>query len=416
MLFRSAALFLKNPSLAPQVLSNLVYDYYLLFLPILLFGFFQNEHKIALSYAVVFGLSSLILMSKKAGSFLPLWAAIIGASSVTGLMFDSFYGYAISLSAMLGLTIRDAQQSVFHARMSDLSSSPQVFSIMTILGMILIPVFTMSFNILLSFLTEGSQQIALFSQVGLALILMILLIKEPRLSRASSSEMTSIPQGVRTICRYSLFYNATSFPIRMIVGPLIIYKAILETGYSQQAISITGAIIGLIAVLGILLRFLLPSSSINNRIMMVRYHHIGIVSMILIFFLALGMQYNWWPEGSLSGMVLLIILLQLALEVTGKLWSLGFIGTLREMTLHSNGSSRTYQSSYLYFMSMKNLGSCVGFVLASGSYYFVSAPATVVLTGVMGILYVIMTINTISEQAPSRPASTPLLVNANQTS
>lgn len=396
MLSRSLTLFFKNPSLAPQVFANLVFDYYLLFLPVLLFGFFEAEYKIALAYAVIYGLSSLILRSRNTALLLPLWAGVITVSSVAGLIEGSFYGYTISLSAMLGLTIRDAQQSVFHARMSDLSDSPQVFSIMTILGMILIPTFTIGLNIALSFVTKGSEQIALYAQVGLSLILMTVLVKEPSMSHGPSSDNTTVPPLVRHICWYSFFYNSTSFPIRMIVSPLIIYAAIIELGYDQQAISITGAIIGFIAVLGILLRLLLPSQTTKNRVMMVRYHRIGILFMLAVFFLALGMQRHWWPSDLLPAVVMLVIVFQLGLEVTSKLWSLGFIGTLRRLTLNSNGSSQLYQVSYLYFMSMKNLGSCAGFVLAAGSYFLFSAPVTVVLTGLTGIAFVILTVHRIN--------------------
>ena len=344
----------------------------------------------AVGYAFIYGVSSVLLSSTFLSRPISFYAGLIACSSIIAMNYQSLYGYCLIASAMLGLTVRDAQQSFYNKDLSNVSDDTRMFSILTMLSVLLIPVFTNGVNTAITMGSKGNSEVIMLAQVVLASMLISLIRLDKNYEASSKSTKANIPFSAKIICWYSMLYNATSFPVRMIVSPLIIYGAIKAMGIDDYAIGLTGSVIGLITILATLIRLLLPNSQIDSVLVMTRYHRIGILTMMAIVAISIGLSQDFWSPKAMPWVITTGACLHLSLEVTAKLWSLGFITTLRELTF-KEGNSSVYQAAYLHFMSMKNFGSSLGFLLFASFLWLFNYPLNAFITGGVAIIFVMMT-------------------------
>lgn len=393
MLIVSFKQFFKNPSLPAQAIISVIYDYYFLFLPVIFFEFLQSQSMTALGYAFVYGVSGILLMHRRLSEYLLLYVFVIALMGVFIIIVPDIHGYAVAVTAALTLMIRDALQSNFQSDLSKVSQSPAMFGVLVTLSLILIPILSQSINIAFSFATSANIQMAFSVQVGLAVILMVMIGRQKHREKKTESLNVQATDKAKFICWYSLLYNATSFPVRMIVTPLIVYTAAKELGYDDQAISITGSVIGFVALMAMLLRFLVKTSSLDSVTMMKRYYLAGLMTMMMMVALSISLHQGFWAQENIKLVVGAVVLLHLSLEVTGRLWSIGFSTTLRMVSHGQGGDPALYRAGFARLMMVKNIGSATGFVLFAISTAIFSNPYSIFLLGSTAMVFMLATVS-----------------------
>lgn len=390
MLKRSLVAFVRNPSLIPQVLSNVVYDYYLLFFPVLLFQFYDDKALVALCYCLIFGSASLLLSSQRSAHWLPLYCLGIAGMCVLGLYRPEWAGYTLAVSCLFALTIRDGQQSTYQTRLSKVSDSARMFSILCVLSLVLLPILSFIANISFSFLTVGEVSSSLVAQMALTALLLVAVMRDrPEVTQVQHQSSLGITKPVALLCWHSTFFNATSFPIRLILVPLTIYGVFETLGYDRYAISLTGSVVGLIAMTGLLVRFLLPYREVDNYGMMKKGYAISVGLITIIALLSLSIHQGFWSPQALPVVVAIVVVCSVGVEVINKFWSIGFIGVLRELSEVGFDGDSQYQRNYLHFLSKKNLGAFLGFAVAALSFAWLGGPDLLVAMGVLAIVYLV---------------------------
>jgi hypothetical protein len=166
-----------------------------------------------------------------------------------------------------------------------------------------------------------------------------------------------IPGHVRAICALSVLYNATYFVGRRFVLPLAVAQMAQDLGLGEQAYASLGMVLSLLVLLGLATRSMSGRKTDPHQMM-----YAGFFSGLLLW-IALSLLVLFTP--GITGVIAALACLFL-IEITTKIWSLGFIDVLRLASRDASPASLSeVELAYFgYFMEMKNYGAAIGFAIA----------------------------------------------------
>lgn len=199
-----------------------------------------------------------------------------------------------------------------------------------------------------------------------------------------------LPRNIRLICTLSLLYNAVSFAGKRFIVPLAVATMARDLNLGADAYAMLGTLLSLLVLLGLSLRSI-SNGRFAPRSMMFSGFFTGLALWGVLAHLVAAPSLTWTT--ALTALVCLLLV-----EITAKIWTLGFIETLR---LEARSSSRPEAdlAYYGYFMELKGYGAGMGFLVAlAGILSGLPALAPTVVLGLA--LGALICIRTGSSRAP----------------
>lgn len=325
-----------------------------------------GQADILLIFCSIFLVSGLIIRAQRLRysaslSFIPI-ALAATASCAAAIGLSSVHpGLAISVAALCVMTLKDmattnAVTDVHGAAHRAGIPPTTLVSTGMLIGALLMIICLAGMGYLLDQSPSGWLIFGLVVNLAMLAALMrgAIHIKAPE-------AQVIIPPRVRSIVTLTLFYNATNFVGRRFVLPLAVASMAQSLGLGDQAYSSLGMILSLLVLLGFATRSL-SKRPFDPHLMMFSGFMTGLVLWII---LALAVA----SEMSLSVAALALACLFM-IEITAKVWTLGFIEVLRIEADKVGGSPRSdVQLAYFgFFMEMKSYGAGLGFVAALLSF------------------------------------------------
>lgn len=348
----------------------------------------MKVESVLVTFATLYILAALLIRIHRQHILPTAFAALLpiglGALAIVGALAALLSPYPISLAiASLGvLTLKDmattdAMGEIHHAAEKSGIEPSRLISIGMLLGALLLMVALAGTGQIL--LVAPQIWIGLIATLCGALFFMLL---RGRIRIKSFTAPTSIPKRVRLTCALSLIYNATSFTGKRFVVPIAVAQMARELDLGADAYSTLGAILSLLVLLGLSLRGV-SFSGFSSRAMM----YLGYFSGLFLWILLANIASSAW--GGLPGAIAALICLFL-IEITAKIWTLGFIETLRLEARNTDTASA--ESAYFsYFMEMKGYGAGSGFLVAIAGLWAGFPPLFPAACLGLGLGYFIMT-------------------------
>lgn len=200
--------------------------------------------------------------------------------------------------------------------------------------------------------------------IAAASLVILTLLLQDRMPIKLATTGQHIPRAVRLTCILSMTYNATSFVGKRFLLPVAVAQMARGLGLGAESYSALGMVLSILVLLGLATRSL-SGIAADPRVMMFGGFFSG-----LALWLSLGILLTkgalGWPQ-AVAAMICL-----LAIEITAKLWTLGFIETLRvTASAQDEDESGGVEAAYFgYFMEMKGYGAGIGFLVAMGALAF----------------------------------------------
>lgn len=195
------------------------------------------------------------------------------------------------------------------------------------------------------------------------------------------------PMSIYVLCLLSSLYNATAFVGKRFIVPLLVLKSSEKLGLSDSVFTNLAMIAGFMALISLIKPKGVNSFS-SKKLMLVNFH-IG-----MIFWIVMTFGFYWIEHVSKDLMIVIIgllLLTYLVLEVTTKLWSVGFINELKVLSecdsIEEKYHNDTYQKYLNIYMYMKNIGSALGFFIAYLIYNEVGIIITMTILASLAICY-----------------------------
>jgi hypothetical protein len=187
-----------------------------------------------------------------------------------------------------------------------------------------------------------------------------------------------LPLKTKLTCFLSMIYNATSFVGKRFIVPLAVAKITYDLGFEESAYTVLGAVLSLLVLLGLSLRGF-SGGRFSSRKMMYGGYFSGLCLWLFLAFI-LASSFLGWPAAILALVCLLLI------EITAKIWTLGFVDTLRLQAKENEDiiQGSTEIAYFTYFMELKGYGAGVGFLVALLT--LISQTSALVPTACFGIL------------------------------
>jgi len=213
----------------------------------------------------------------------------------------------------------------------------------------------------------GGAQVLTFSPalwIGLvaaaATSVLYLLLRGSIEIRRSKSRVV-IPRDVRLTCTLSMVYNAVSFVGKRFLLPIAVAHAALTLNLGPDTYTSLGLILSLLVLLGLATRGL-SGKMANPRVMMYGGFFSGLSLWGILSASIAFLEMTW-------GLALFAVGLLLMIEITAKVWTLGFIEVLRlEARRPDSPDKHNTELAYFgYFMEMKCYGASIGFLVAVGA-------------------------------------------------
>jgi hypothetical protein len=168
----------------------------------------------------------------------------------------------------------------------------------------------------------------------------------------------AVPRDVRLTCMLSMIYGGTNFVGKRFLLPIAVAHAALSLGLGADAYTSLGMILSLLVLLGLATRGL-SGAAADPRVMMYGGFFCGLALWGVLAALLLVFEMSWT-------IALISIVLLLVLEITSKIWTLGFIEVLRVKSRETAATDTdNVELAYFgYFMELKCYGASFGFLTA----------------------------------------------------
>lgn len=202
----------------------------------------------------------------------------------------------------------------------------------------------------------------------------------------------NIPYSVYAQCCLSFCYNGVSYFGRRLAIPLLVIEAGDRFGFSDSVFSVLGLTVGLLALLGLVSQRVKGRGTMDPRLLMFLNYFFGLAAWLSI---GLGLYaVEHFSDHTLTITLIGLIVIMLAAEVSSKLWSVGFMESIKlEAIRYGDGCQyRTTELQHAFlgvFLWMKNLGAGAGFILAYAMYDLGTVGAMVAVAIVAAIYGVI---------------------------
>jgi hypothetical protein len=267
----------------------------------------------------------------------------------------------LAIAALCVMSIKDMSTTTavgdIHRAAEDSGQSPvNLVSTGMLLGALLMIVLLALGGRLLDLAPWGWTAFLLAANVGalVAILRGVIRLKAP-------AAVLPVPLSVQAICGLAVLYNATHFVGRRFVLPIAIAQLAIELGLGDQAYSALGGILSLLVLLGLATRSFSGGSTNSFTLMLAGY----LSGLALWIMLSVILNFT---AGLVSAA--LAVLCLFLIEITSKVWTLGFIETLRLKARcegNPSPSSEVELTYFGYFMEVKSYGAAIGFAAALAS-------------------------------------------------
>lgn len=369
------SVYFKTNYLLPTWAFCFINSFFALFLAAILFEHGISPSGIALHYMLVFLIPFLIIrVSTNSGrqvsaigvlTLIPIIMIFVGA--------DSTFYYTYLLASVSGLAITSRDQIIQFHQQSMLSISMQYnasFQALSTASLLFTVVLSVVFSFLLSFLIPH-HTILWSLMIGIWLYSVISfyrLSSQDRLaenaeldSRDSDFSAINIPLSVTAQCAYSMILGSAYYVGKFFLLPVLVLEASARFGLEKYSFTLIATVIGIVSMLGMVGRLSLKMTEFSNLKLM-KYGYRADISVWMFIFITgyLIAEYNITHPLP----YILLLLAFVAVELTSKLWTVGFFGVLKEQSEFyqlSTPHPKLYQRFMSQFGSFKSLGGVVGF-------------------------------------------------------
>lgn len=177
--------------------------------------------------------------------------------------------------------------------------------------------------------------------------------------KAGNLQLASRPQ-LHWLFRLSLLFNSVNFLGRRIVLPMAIWIMAREQGWDKEALPLLGGALGLMGLVGMLLR---TPFAISKRAQGEALLSWG-ARMSLLGWAFIGLGAALMPVLPLAWIALMCG--WVLLEITNKTWATGYMEALRANAVGNRITySRAHRVALWEFMSFKSAGGAIGCSLAA---------------------------------------------------
>eukprot|EP00919_Chromeraceae_sp_WS-2016_P011636 GHVR01027182.1.p1 GENE.GHVR01027182.1~~GHVR01027182.1.p1 ORF type:complete len:414 (-),score=-0.61 GHVR01027182.1:14-1255(-) len=310
-------------------------------------------------------------------NIIPILVASTASVSSVCAVFGLYPGPALGISAMCLLCLKDLTTSsavgdVHHAALKSKIPPMQLVTTGMLIGALLMIVFLFGSGRLL----DGAP-VAWLALISAASLTVLGAMMRKKIRIKPPVRLTHIPRRVRSICQLSMAYNATSFVGRRFILPLAIASMAVDLGFGQQAYAFVGTVLSILVLLGLASRTLSNLDLDPLRMMFAGYFS-GLVLWVVLALLIAA------PTTIFTACIALLSVF--VIEITAKIWTLGFIETLRVESRKQGERKATSELSYFnYFMEVKSYGAALGFATAILAIYFGLTP--LIPMAIIGIIF-----------------------------
>lgn len=336
--------------------------FFMSFLFVYIFNFFKHQKEI-LTSTIIFSLffSFIFLFNQS--------ILIMGLSILLLFMFSEIY----SIKGINSLTLNKSKKE-----------SQDTISIATLYSIIL-PSFLF---FIVGLFSDKNNDNFLYFLISLQFIVgFLFLTSKKELKNKDNKQFNvfhNVPLSIHTHTFLSLLYNSTSFLGRFLLLPILTIKISDIYGFQDDIFMIFGIFIGLISISNLLYDSIIKSKEINYHKMMSK--NVTILSIIWSFLSAFYLIIDYkYIDGTLLNIIVAIsILLILFTDYFSKLWSIGFVNSLKE---HSSELDFEFNKSLFLFNIYKNLGFSLGFLFVFLLYDIISFGFIILFISLITILY-----------------------------